>query len=180
MHEQTVARNYAEALMALAQKADNLDGFGTMLRDVAATVRQNPVLRRFLESPRVAAGEKNELLARALGDRTPRLFLRFLQALVNNRRQMLIPDISGEYDNLLDEAANRVHAEVTVAREPGNAERERIVGELSRVLGRTVVAHLSVDPAIMGGVVVRVGDTVMDGSVRRRLARLAQRMRYSA
>ena len=77
-----------------------------------------------------------------------------------------------EYQALGDEAEGRVHAEVTLARAPSDADREARVADLSRRLGRTVVPHVTVDPAILGGVVVKVGDTVMDGSVRRRLATL--------
>jgi F-type H+-transporting ATPase subunit delta len=108
----------------------------------------------------------------ALGDRVPRHFLRFLQTLVRKRRQMLIPEISIEYDKLLDIHEGRVHANVTVARETSSVDEARIAEQLSRVVGKSVIPHMNVNPAILGGVVVKIGDTVMDGSVRRRLARL--------
>jgi F-type H+-transporting ATPase subunit delta len=65
-----------------------------------------------------------------------------------------------------------VHAQVTLALAPSDADRASLAAQLSRVLGKTVVPHVTVNPAILGGVVVKVGDTVMDGSVRRRLGRL--------
>jgi len=95
---------------------------------------------------------------------------------VQHRRQMLIPEIAEEYLNLVDEAEGRIHARVTVARETDDAGRTAIAGQLSRMFGKEVVPHISVDPAIMGGVVVHVGDTVLDGSVRKRLASLRRRM----
>jgi F-type H+-transporting ATPase subunit delta len=174
-----VSRNYAEALLALATKADNREGFGAMIRDVANAITQDATVKQFLESPRVSYEAKNDVLSKAFGDRVPRVFLRFLQTLVKNRRQDLIPSIAVEYASLLDEAEGRVHADVTVARAVDDAEARSIGAQLSRALGKNVVPHVSVDPAIMGGVVVKIGDTVMDGSVRRRLARLAQRMRVS-
>jgi F-type H+-transporting ATPase subunit delta len=180
MHEGTVARNYAEALLALATKADNRDGFAAMIRDVANAMTTDVTVKQFMESPRVAYEEKNRVLAKAFGDRVPRVFLRFLETMVHNRRQMLIPAVATEYANLLDEVEGRVHADVTVARPVDDAETQRIGAQLSQVLGKTVVPHVSVNPAIMGGVVVKVGDTVMDGSVRRRLNVLAQRMRLPA
>jgi F-type H+-transporting ATPase subunit delta len=85
---------------------------------------------------------------------------------------MLIPEVSSEYDKLLDIHEGRVHANVTVARETSAEDEAKIAEQLSRVIGKTVVPHLNVNPAILGGVVVKIGDTVMDGSVRRRLARL--------
>lgn len=179
MRARTIARNYAEALLALASKADNRDGFGAMIRDVSNAITSDRTVHRFLESPRVSYEEKNALLSKAFGDRVPRVFLRFLQTVVHNRRQMLIPAIATEYGSLLDAEEGRVHADVTVAMPVDDAETANIGAQLSRALGKTVVPHVSVDAAIMGGVVVRIGDTVMDGSVRRRLTRLASRMRTS-
>jgi F-type H+-transporting ATPase subunit delta len=176
MRDTTIARNYAETLLALANRAEDLRGWGAMFDDVANAVRENPTLRLFLESPRVSAAQKNEVLSKAFADRMPRLMLRFLQSLVRNRRQMLIPEIAEEYMNLVDAAEGRLHARVTVAKETDDAGRAAIARELSRVFGKDVVPHVTVDPAIMGGVVVHVGDTVLDGSVRRRLGALRRRM----
>jgi len=180
MHETTVARNYAEALLALATKADNRAGFGAMIHDVASAMAQTETLRRFLESPRVSAEQKSAVLSKAFGDRVPRLFLRFIQTLVQNRRQMLIPQIATEYTNLLEQAEGRVHADVTVAQPLSDADTASLAASLSKTLGRTVVPHVTVNAAIMGGMVVKVGDTVMDGSIRRRLATLAHRVRATA
>jgi F-type H+-transporting ATPase subunit delta len=173
----SVARNYAEALLALATKADNREGFGVMIRDVAHAVRSHETLRLFLESPRVSAAHKNAVIGKAFADRVPRVFLRFLYTLVNNRRQLLIPQIADEYMSLFDAAEGRVHAEVTVATAMSETEIQALAQRLSALIGKTVVPHMVVDSAIMGGLVVKIGDTVMDGSVRRRLGTLARRMR---
>ncbi|HET7583701.1 MAG TPA: ATP synthase F1 subunit delta [Gemmatimonadaceae bacterium] len=176
MRESTIARNYAETLVELATRAEDLSGWGAMIGDVAAAIEGNDRLRHFLESPRVSADDKNAILARAFQDRFPRLFVRFLQAVIRHRRQSLIPQISIEYDTLVDEMSGRVHAMVTVAREPDDDARREIAERLSAVLDKAVVPHFTVKPEILGGVVVRVGDTVMDGSLRRRLARLRGQM----
>lgn len=175
-----VSRNYAEALLALATKADDREGFAVMIRDVANAIVKDPMVKLFLESPRVSYERKNEILSQAFGDRVPRVFLRFLQRMVHNRRQMMIPDIATEYMKLLDAEEGRVHAEVTLARPVSETEAAGIGAELSRVLGKKVMPQISVDPAIMGGIVVKVGNTVMDGSVSRRLSKLALRMRATA
>jgi F-type H+-transporting ATPase subunit delta len=176
MRDSTIARNYAETLLVLAQKAGDLRGWGAMLNDVANAMGQDPKLRLFLESPRVAAVVKTRVLGEALQDRMPRLMVRFLQALVMHRRQMLIPQIAQEYADLVDAVEGRMHANVTVARETSAEETSVIAKQLSRVFGKDVVPHLTIDPTIMGGLVVHVGDTVLDGSVRRRLTTLRRRM----
>ena len=76
----------------------------------------------------------------------------------------------------MDVVENRVHAAVTVAKPASDAEQKSIAERLSKVVGKTVVPHFYVNPAVLGGLVVRVGDTVLDGSVRRRLSRLKAQM----
>lgn len=176
MREPTIARNYAETLLELAQRAGDLHGWGEMLDSVANAVESDRRLRIFLESPRVSAQRKNEIIQKAYGGALPRNFVRFLQALVSHRRQMLIPLIAHAYHDLVDQVEGRVHASVTVAREADERDRELVTTQLSRALGKTVVPHFHVNPDVLGGIVVRVGDTVLDGSVRKRLAILRGKM----
>jgi F-type H+-transporting ATPase subunit delta len=171
MRDTTIAQNYAEALFALAGKANDLHGWESRIGGLADAMGRDRTLRLFLESPRIAAVDKNKVLAAAFKD-APRHFVLFLQTLVRNRRQMLIPEISAAYMDMVDATEGRVHALVSVARETSDADREAIAKQLSRVFGKTVVPHLSVHPEILGGVVVRMGDSVMDGSVRKRLGTL--------
>lgn len=176
MRDTTIARNYAEALLALARKAQGLEAWDATISAVASAVQQDERLRNFLAAPQVAASDKKRVLEKAFAPVLPSAMLRFLQKLVDNRRQMLIPEIAVEFSNLVDQSAGRVHAQVTLARDPSDADRAGIARQLSERLGKTVVPHVSVNPAILGGVVVRVGDTVMDGSVRKRLSTLRSRL----
>ncbi len=176
MRAATIARNYAEALLALARKADDVEGWGTLIHALADVVTSDEKLRRFLEAPQISAAQKNAVLRAAFADNMPRLMLRFIQKVVDNRRQMLFHAIAVEYATLLDAEQGRIHARVTVARDASDAERDAIVAQLSRAFGKIVVPHLTTSAAIIGGVVVRVGDTVMDGSVRKRLSALRQRI----
>jgi F-type H+-transporting ATPase subunit delta len=176
MRETTVSRNYAEALLELARRAEDLAGWGKLIQDVANAMEDDPTLRLFLESPKVSEAQKSAVITEALSDRVPRHFLRFLLAMIRKRRQMLIPEVAAEYFNLVDRSEGRVHANVTVARESSESERNAIAEQLSKVLGKQAVLHVNVNPAILGGVIVKVGDTVMDGSVRRKLATLRGRI----
>lgn len=176
MRDTTIARNYAETLLALAGRSGDLRGWGELMNEIATAMEQNPTLRLFLESPRVPAGKKNEVLSAAFQDRMPRLLVRYLQSLVSHRRQMLIPEIAREYMDLVDQQEGRLHARVTVAQAGDADTQSMITRELSRMFSKDVVPHFSVDPSILGGLVVHVGDTVLDGSVRKRLSSLRRRM----
>jgi F-type H+-transporting ATPase subunit delta len=176
MREPTIARNYAEALVSLAERAGDLDGWGATITEVADAVETDSRLAGFLATPRVSAKRKGEIITKAFQDRLPRLFVRFLGAVIMNRRQQLIPEIATEYAALVDERQGRVHARVTVASEPDDATRAIVEKRVGGITGKQVVPHFVVKPEILGGVIVRVGDTVMDGSLARRLAVLRTRM----
>jgi F-type H+-transporting ATPase subunit delta len=176
MRQSTIAHNYAEALLELANRAKDLRGWGTLIQSIAETMQGDQTFRAFLETPRVDVATKNAVLRKALADRAPSKFVRFIESVVSHRRQMLIPEIAQEYLDLVDLAENRMHANVTVARDADEKTKKLIADRLSKVFDKTVVPHLTVDDRILGGLVVRVGDTVMDGSVRRRLGALKHKM----
>src|SRR6185503_9984362 len=102
MRQTTIARNYAEALVELATKAKDLRGWGTLIQSIGDAMERDQKLRAFLETPRVDAASKNAVLRKALSDRAPAKFVRFIEAVVTRRRQMLIPDIAREYSDLVD------------------------------------------------------------------------------
>lgn len=176
MQSSTISRNYAETLLILARKANDPTGWGQLLSQLAEAIQTDKTLKQFLESPRVAVTVKTEVIKKALGEKTPAIFVRFLQQLVMNRRQAMIREISAEYNSMLNAAENRVVARITVSREPAADELSTIVKQLETNLGRSIDAKVVVDPSILGGVIVRIGDTVMDGSIRRKLSMLRRRM----
>lgn len=176
MRDPTISRNYAETLVSLARKADDLDGWGAMITEFADAIESDARLRGFLSTPRMSAKGKVEIITQAFNDRLPRLFVRFLAAVIRNRRQRLIPQIAEEYALLVDEVKGRVHARVTLSREPDERLRGTVERQLGTITGKQVVPHFVVKPEILGGVIARIGDTVMDGSLARRLETLRGRM----
>ncbi|HEY3285576.1 MAG TPA: F0F1 ATP synthase subunit delta [Gemmatimonadaceae bacterium] len=170
MQSSAISRNYADALLTLATKENGRDSFGAYINGLADVLEHDQTFHRFLAAPQVSEVKKNEVLGKALDGKAPALFVRFLQKMVSNRRQMLIREVAEEYNDLRDEQEGRVHARVTVSREMSDADRDALAASLTQAIGKTVVPHLHVNPAILGGVIVRIGDTVMDGSVRRRLS----------
>jgi len=178
--EPTVSRNYAEVLAALAGEAKDLEGWGEHMSDVAGVCASDPTLSRFLDSPRVTVAQKSKIIGDAFAKKLPPKLVRFLQAVVMHRRQHLLGEISVEYNALIDEMTGRVHAQVQVAREADAERKAQIAKQLGRITGKEVVPHFVVQPRIVGGVVVKIGETVMDGSVARRLASLRLKMLGSA
>lgn len=169
MRPLTVARSYADALLELALMDGDVEAYGQAIHEVAEWVRREPMFRRFLETPRVRISEKKDVLSRALEGSVPERFLRFLYVVVDKGRQGLLPQIADELGRLVDEHLGRAPAEITLAVEPDRELRERLVAEIEKWEGREVLPHYRVDPDILGGVIVRVGDRWMDGSLRRRL-----------
>lgn len=174
-----IARNYAETLFELAEKhggAAAVEEYGRALDGLAELVRREPRIRRFLETPMVDVEAKKGALRSALGGRVPELFLRFVFVVVEKRRQGLLRTIAAEYQDLLDRSLGRVRAEVTLAEEPDAEMQAEITRMLEQRVGGAVIPSFRVDPTLMGGVLIRVGDQVLDGSIRRRLTQMRRRM----
>lgn len=179
MRATTIARSYADTLLALADRhggAPTAEAYGRALEEVAAAVAGEPRVREFLETPRVDAQAKKDALRRAFDGRVPPLFLRFLEVVVEKRRQGLLREIAAEYAALLDERAGRLRARVTLPAAPDAALVEEITTGLTARFGKPVVPTFTVDPSLLGGIVVRVGDRMLDGSVRTRAAALRRRL----
>lgn len=169
MREETVARNYADTLFALAERHEGVEAYQDALASLVDILNDSPQLRSFLATPRIASGDKKAVLRSALEGRVPGHFLSFVLVTVDKRRQSLLGQVALSYNELLDEHRKRVHVEVTVARPLNQAAQEGVADRLSQLLGRTAIPHFRVHPEILGGVMVRAGDTVYDGSLRRRL-----------
>ena len=178
MKSSTIARNYAQALL-LAAEAHGMaaiERYGQLMDAVAGAVQADERISVALQSPRVSKAVKSALLERALGDLAPPEFVRFLQAVVRRGRQGLLAEIAQQYQGLVDVKLNRVHAGVTLLEEPDARLQKELVERLTGAIGKEVRAHFRADRGILGGVVVRVGDRIYDGSVRRKLATLRRRM----
>jgi F-type H+-transporting ATPase subunit delta len=171
----TIARNYAEALFELGERSGRAERYAELIDAVAGAVETTPEVQGVLVSPRVSKAEKTRLLAAALPD-APREFVLFLQALVRRGRQQFLGEIASQYHGLLDIKLNRVRAGVTLARPADESLRKTIKERLGWQLGKEVLPSFSVDPEILGGAIVRVGERIHDGSVRRRMTKLRRQL----
>jgi len=144
---------------------------------VAGVVKEYEDVRKILDHPRVTAAQKNELLSSLFGGRVSQVVENFLALLVDRRREVFLLDIIDEYVNIANRARNIVEAKVTSAVELTGEEKEKLTGTLRRITGKEVRPTYAVDAALLGGVVVRIGDRILDGSVRNYLASLGESLR---
>jgi F-type H+-transporting ATPase subunit delta len=170
-----IARNYAEALLALGAASGQTETYAGLIDALAAVLESSPEIRSTLMSPRVPKGTKVAMVGKALAGAGPE-FVRFVQAVVRRGRQDYFGDIAREYAEMVDASLNRVRATVTLARQPDAALQDTIRRDLSRAFGKEVLPTYLVDPAVLGGAVVKVGERVYDGSVRRRAMRLRRQL----
>ena len=177
MSGSAVAENYAEALFELAAQSGDLEHYGRLIDATAAAVTSSAAAQAVLMNPKITKGSKADLLAKSL-ERVgaPREFGLYLRAVVKRGRQGMLSQIARAYGELLDAKRGRVRAHITVAHQPDQSLATAIAEALSKNLGKEVVPSFTVDREILGGAVVRVGDRVYDGSVKRRLLRLRRQL----
>jgi F-type H+-transporting ATPase subunit delta len=172
----TVSRNYAETLFELALRHEGLEVYGDAMARVATILDENPEARAFLETPRISSADKKRVVRKALEGTVPQAFVNFLLIVIDKRRQRLIRDIAREFFALMDEHMGRLHVEVTLARAPAEGVEDQIASTLSEILGKQAIPHLRVKPSILGGILVKAGDTVYDGTLQRRMATLRRKL----
>lgn len=171
----TLARPYAKAAFLHAQEQNALDQWEAMLGLAAAVVR-DPAMQAALDDPARRAEQRAELLNEVCGDELDEGARHFIHQLAQNKRLSLLPVIARLFHDLLAAQKRFQDVEVLSAFELESGEAEKLAEALKRRLGLDVNVSTAVDDALIGGVVVRAGDTVIDGSVRGRLNRLAERL----
>lgn len=176
MRDETVARSYAGTLFALASRHEGLEAYGAGIGLVARLLDENPKFRLFLETPRIADSDRKAVIRKAFGGALPRELVNFVLITIDKRRQRLLPSIAREYDAMVDEHEGRTHVEVTVARTVDDATQKVLATRLSALLSKQAITHMRVKPEILGGVIVRAGDTIYDGSIRRKLDGMRRRL----
>jgi F-type H+-transporting ATPase subunit delta len=168
-----VARVYAEALMGVAAKSDQLDAVGDELEEVVAgVVKSHPRIQAFLAGSSVSMAGKLPVLAAAFEHRTSETFRKFVGVLNANGRLDLLPAISAELRTMRDAAAGRVRVKVTAPVPLLDAQVDALTKTLHAQLNAHPVLDVRIDPDILGGLIVQVGDKVYDTSVRTRLDNL--------
>jgi len=164
------AKRYSQAIFEIALEADELDRWQADLDEVAGTIGGAEVLA-MLENPKWHVDDKAKLLSENLGDINPKA-LNLVHLLLLKGRLGMIGEIADGYHGLLDNHRGIEQAEVVTAIELDDRDKEMLVEQLSTIVGKKVVLQTRVDPALIGGIVARIGGRLLDGSTRSKLEAL--------
>ena len=171
-----VGRRYAQALFEIATEKKALDAMEEELKGVLAAIEGERDIQKILCHPQITAAEKQEVLKKIFEGRISETVQIFLYLLVDNHRETYLGEIVAEFINMANAARNMVEAEVISVQELSEAHKKELAQVLNRLAGKEVSPEYKVDSSLLGGMVVRIGDKVIDGSVRNKLKTLKQHL----
>lgn len=178
--QQQVGEAYANALIGFSQKNGVTESLLQQLRGFVDVLGGVPKLNAMLQSPGIGAAEKMSLLEKAVGGKLDGNLLNFLKIVLSKGRFDCVPVILQSAERIFDELSGRVKASVTTAEPIDASVRQRIESSLSERLGKQIQLDAIVDADVVGGMVIRIGDTVYDGSVKNQLNQVRTRAIKSA
>lgn len=167
--QQQVGETYANALIGFSQQNGSTESMLEQLGGVVDAVQAVPKLNAALQSPGVAMPDKMNLLEKALASKVDGKLMNFLKIVLEKGRFDCLPSIRSSAEKIFDEMSGRVQATVTTAEPIDESVRKRIEDNLSKKLGKKIQLTPKIDASVIGGMVVRIGDTVYDGSVQNQL-----------
>jgi len=171
-----LARRYAAALFQAARESNAVDSVESDLGFITYSLDDIPQLQEVLVHPLIPGARKKELISQIFKGKIQDLTLDFLFLLVDKRREEIVPEVEGEYINLANEHRNVVTVQVTSAVPLSQDEQAQLREKLGQFTGKKVELELSEDPQLIGGIVIQIGDTVIDGSVKGYLAGLREKL----
>ncbi|MEK3883724.1 F0F1 ATP synthase subunit delta [Paenibacillus sp. PL2-23] len=175
-----VAKRYAKALFELASGSSIVSEVEAQLKLIADALTQDAEIGKFLSLPSVAPASKIEVLKSAFGDKVSGLVLDTLRVIVSRGRQELIGDVYEAYTKIAGEALGQAHATVYTAQKLSDAELAGVAEQFGSITGKKIIAQQIVEPALLGGMQVRIGDRLYDGSLSGKLERLQKSLHSKA
>lgn len=176
MRNTAVARRYAQALFSLAQEKGMMDQIENDLALVVQTLRENADVRRVVQHQDIPPEAKIRLVKEIFQGKVAPLTVNFLGVVLAKRREEYLPDIYARYVEQADASRGVVEAEVRSAVPLAPEQTHALAERIGSRLGKKLKLTTRVDASLMGGIVMRVGDTLLDGSVRTRLERMRERL----
>lgn len=170
MRQTILARRYAKALFSLGKQQGKYEAYSEALAAIAALYQETPEVGDSLTNPLYPVeARKKVMVSIANAVQGDMIFTAFLNLLVERQRAGILPDIAHEMQVMVDEAQNISHGTVVSAITLDSALQEKIQATLEKITGNKVILEARVDPSIIGGIIAKVGDLVVDGSIRTQL-----------
>jgi len=176
MIERRIVRRYATALFNAASQAGLVDQVESDLGLVSYTFESNPALLESIVSPLIPGHTKREIVRSIFEGKLQGVTLDYIYLLIDKHREQAVLWTEEIYVLLADEARGMITADVTTAVELDSSEQTRLTSKLSELTGKKVNINLTVAPAIIAGVIVKIGDRVIDGSIREQLEALREKL----
>lgn len=174
MLNKQLATRYARAVFEIAQEQKELEAFGQQLKSVREVIASESDLAMFMYHPHIKPEAKKEVVEKLFSGQLAEDLYKFLLLLIDKRRESLLGQIAEAYEALANEAQNIVEAKVLAARPLSPKLQEKLTRRLCDTTGKTVNVTTKVDAGILGGLVVQIGDKLIDGSVVRQMKTLRQ------
>ena len=172
MKEEVIASRYGEALFALGKKGNNLEELGDNLYSIQDLFSQYPELQKFYYHPIVSSRDKKNTMEKILSDKVHANILNFVKLLVDKKRENFLPNIIKHYKILSDKHFKRSTAEIITAIELDGPTANMLQQKIQNYLNQDILPEFKVDKDILGGVIVKVGDRMLDASLSGQLERL--------
>jgi F-type H+-transporting ATPase subunit delta len=177
MQSGSLSRRYARALMDLAISKNAVDRVGADLRSLANAYKAEPALANVLANSSFPRAQRRAILEAVLLRTGAHELTKTTAALLLDKERLgIVPDIAREIDAMIEARAGKVAAEVTSAVELTPVQLAQVTAQLEKLSGKKVVVTKKVDPALLGGIVAKVGDVVYDGSARTQLSTLRDQL----
>lgn len=170
MIPEIVYSKYSQAMFDIAKEQDKLEEYGRDLRSIRDTLQLNPDLRKFLEHPLVPPKSKKETLKQIFSDDVSPMVLRLLYVMIDRRREAAMMAAIEGYITLARTAQNIEVARIRVVKPLTAEEETKLIAGLEQLTGKKIDPLYTVDPSILGGVVIQIGDRLIDGSLMRQLS----------
>lgn len=171
-----LAKKYAAAMFELAQEENKLKKYGEQLEEIRQLFASQPMLKAYMGNPQIQSAEKKELLNKVFGDDVEKSVRNFMLLLVDKHRITLIEEIVGKYQALSNEAQNIMIAHVTTAVALTEQQEKALTAKLEAITDKHIKLKTHIDTSIIGGIVVKMGDKLIDGSVTSKIKSLEKQL----
>jgi F-type H+-transporting ATPase subunit delta len=179
MLNKSVARRYAEAFFSIAQEANKIADYQVELGQIVQAIKETEGLNDYFAHPLIPTKEKKNIAQQLFANSVSPITLNFLMLVLDKKRQTYLELIFHQYEEMADESRNIKKAELISAMPVPEAEISTLADMLSKSTGKTIQLKITIDPVLLGGIKIRMGDKIIDASVAKKLEMLKKNLKQA-